>query len=355
MIMAENLIIDCLNDALKGDKQSLTLRLNKLFQKTKKDNPDFAERLSVLLKNEPILRKTNTQFHTAPVDSDSRKNLLVEECPTLDEGEPIWAHNTRLMIYQVLEERKNTEKLFAHGLQPIKSILFHGDPGLGKTMSARWLAASMDLPLLTLDLATVMSSFLGKTGNNIKAIFEYAKEFPCVLLLDEFDAIAKKRDDDSELGELKRLVTVLLQEIDNWPSSSVLIAATNHEELLDPAAWRRFDQVVKFDYPQDQDVRNFLDALSVDAAVSDVIADSLKGQSYSAIKRIISNTRKRSILKNVSFIEGYFTSSNINLDKASKDEKKLYASVLHEQGKSQRAISEITGLARQTVKKVIEQ
>lgn len=354
MTLSETLIIECLNDAIKGDKQNLTLRLNKLFQKTKKENPNFAEKLSILLKNEPVLRKANSHFHTAPVDSDSRKNLLLEEHPSLGEGEPIWAQVTRKMIYQVLEERKNADKLIKHGLHPIKSILFHGDPGLGKTMSARWLAASLNLPLLTLDLATVMSSFLGKTGNNIKAIFDYAKAFPCVLLLDEFDAIAKKRDDDSELGELKRLVTVLLQEIDSWPASSVLIAATNHEELLDPAAWRRFDQIVKFDYPQDHDIRNFLDALSVDDSISDIIADSLKGKSYSAIERIILDIKKQSILKNISFVEGFFTSNNINLNKASKEEKKLYANVLHAQGKSQRTISEITGLARQTVKKTIK-
>lgn len=354
MTVAEKLIIECLGDAIRGDKQSLVLRLNKLFQKTIKENPGFAEKLTPLLSNEFGLRKRESHFQAAPVDSDSRKNLLVEEYPALNHGEPIWAPATRAMIYQALEERRNAHKLVEHGLQPIKSILFHGDPGLGKTMSARWLAASLDLPLLTLDLATVMSSFLGKTGNNIKAIFDYAKEFPCVLLLDEFDAIAKKRDDDSEVGELKRLVTVLLQEVDNWPASSVLIAATNHEELLDPAAWRRFDQVVKFDYPHDHDIRNFLDALLVDEVVSDIILGSLKGESYSAIERIISDIKKQAILKDISFIEGFFASSNINLNKATKEEKKLYTKVLYAQGESQRAISEITGLARQTVKKVVE-
>lgn len=354
MTVAEKMILECLDDAIKGDKQSLILRLNKLFQKTKKENPDFAEKLFPLLKNEPVLRKRNNQFHVAPVDSDTRKNLLVEEFPSFDEGEPIWAPATRTMIYQVLEERENADKLVEHGLQPIKSILFHGDPGLGKTISARWVAASLDLPLLTLDLATVMSSLLGKTGNNIKAIFDYAKEIPCVLLLDEFDAVAKKRDDDSEVGELKRLVTVLLQEIDNWPSSSVLIAATNHEELLDPAAWRRFDQVVKFDYPDEIDIRNYLNVLSIDDTVSEIVIGSLKGKSYSAIERIITSIKKQSILKGVSLVEGFFVSNNIDLDKATKEEKKLYAKVLHAQGQSQRAISEVTGLARQTIKKVIE-
>lgn len=357
MTVADKLIIECLDDAIRGDQHSLSLRLNKLLHKTKKDNPEFAELLNPLLKNEPFLRKRNAQAHfqSAPVDSDSRKNLLLEEFPPPDTNEPIWASTTRILISQVLEERKNTDKLMKYGLQPIKSILFHGDPGLGKTMSAKWVAANLNLPLLTLDLATVMSSFLGKTGNNIKAIFDYAKEFPCVLLLDEFDAIAKKRDDDTEVGELKRLVTVLLQEIDNWPSSSMLIAATNHEELLDPATWRRFDQVIKFDYPKGDDIRNFLDVLSVDETVSEVIIGSLKGKSYTAIERIISGIKKQSILKEISFVEAFFSGTNINLDSATKNEKKLYAQLLHDQGCSQRNISEQTGLARQTIKKIIEE
>ncbi|KOO11114.1 AAA family ATPase, partial [Vibrio xuii] len=140
---------------------------------------------------------------------------------------------------QVLLEREYNDALLSEGLQPTKSIIFQGPPGVGKTLSARWLANQLDLPLLTLDLATVMSSFLGKTGSNVRAVLEHAMSFPCVLLLDEFDAIAKRRDDDRELGELKRLVTVLLQTIDEWPATSLLIAATNHGELLDPAIWRR--------------------------------------------------------------------------------------------------------------------
>ena len=353
MTVSEKLIVECLGDALRGDQQTLVLRLNKLVQKVKKENPKFAEQLSPLLVNQSVLRKRKSDFYATPVDSDSRKNLLVEEYPCVQKDEPVWSVASKSMIYQVLEERKHAKKLATFGLQPIKSVLFHGDPGLGKTISARWLAAQLDLPLLTLDLATVMSSFLGKTGNNIKAIFEYAREFPCVLLLDEFDAIAKKRDDDCEVGELKRLVTVLLQEIDSWPATSVLIAATNHENLLDPAAWRRFDQVVKFDYPTDKEIMLFLNVLAVDTEMSDVITGSLRGQSYSDIERIISNIKKKSILKDLSFIEGFFAHSDINLERASKGEKKLYAKALHAQGQSLRSISDITGLARQTIKKVV--
>ncbi|MEM1152774.1 MAG: AAA family ATPase [Pseudomonadota bacterium] len=353
MTTADSLFVECLGDAIRGDKQNFSLSLNRLIQCARKDNPELAKKLSPLLKAEPQpLRKTSS-FHNAPVDADTRKHLLVEEHPSVGDANPIWNQRTQSKILQAVEERQSSAKLIEHGLQPIKSLLFHGDPGLGKTISARWLAAQLELPLLTLDLATVMSSFLGKTGNNIKAIFEYAKQFPCVLLLDEFDAIAKKRDDDSEVGELKRLVTVLLQEIDSWPVSSVLIAATNHEDLLDPAAWRRFDQVIHFEHPDDEEILLFLKSLSLDETCSHVILGSLRGKSYSAIEQMINDIKKKSVMNDISFLEGLFDSSKFELHEASKDEIKLYAKVLHQQGKSQRSISQLTGLARQTVRKVI--
>ena len=129
-----------------------------------------------------------------------------------------------------------------------------GPPGVGKTLTARWLAAQLKVPLYVLDLTAVMSSLLGKSGN-LRAAIDFAKREPCVLLLDEIDAIAKRRSDDSDVGELKRLVTVILQEVDEWPASSVLLAATNHPELIDPALWRRFDLVVQFKTPDEQAVK----------------------------------------------------------------------------------------------------
>jgi SpoVK/Ycf46/Vps4 family AAA+-type ATPase len=116
-------------------------------------------------------------------------------------------------------------------------------------MTARYLAASLSLPLITLDLAAVVSSFLGKTGQNLRRALDRAREEPCVLLLDEFDAIAKRRDDPADIGELKRIVNVLLLELEQWPAHGLLVAATNHPELLDRAIWRRFDRVLALGLP----------------------------------------------------------------------------------------------------------
>ncbi len=116
-------------------------------------------------------------------------------------------------------------------------------------MAAGWMASQLGLPLHVIDLAMLMSSLLGGSAANLRAVIDFAKGSPCVLFLDEIDAIAKRRGDDADVGEAKRLVTVLLQELDAWPASSVLLAATNHPELLDPAAWRRFEVVAQFRLP----------------------------------------------------------------------------------------------------------
>nr|WP_276533784.1 ATP-binding protein [Stenotrophomonas acidaminiphila] len=128
-------------------------------------------------------------------------------------------------------------------------MLIYGPPGVGKTQLARHVAAELGLPLLTARCDSLISSFLGSTAKNIRRLFDHAAERPCVLFLDEFDALAKARDDAQELGELKRVVVGLLQNIDAMPPSSVLIAATNHQQLLDPAVWRRFAFRVHIDLP----------------------------------------------------------------------------------------------------------
>ena len=185
-----------------------------------------------------------------PADPESAAFLLrAEPNAVTPPPAPVLAPEAAREVARFVRERRAAERLLAAGFEPPRSLLLHGLPGTGKTMLARWLAAELGLPLATLDLAASISSLLGRTGLNLRRIFDYGRRAPCVLFLDEFDAVAKRRDDPSDLGELKRAVNVLLKEMEQWPSSSVLIAATNHPDLLDPAVFRRFDAVLALPLP----------------------------------------------------------------------------------------------------------
>jgi hypothetical protein len=149
----------------------------------------------------------------------------------------------------IVAERERVDDLERVGLSPTRTILLTGAPGVGKTMTAYYLAGVLSLPLVTIDLAAVVSSYLGRTGQNIRRAMDSARASPCVMLLDEIDALGKRRDDPSDIGELKRIVNVLLLELEEWPASGLLVAATNHPELLDRAIWRRFDRVITLSLP----------------------------------------------------------------------------------------------------------
>lgn len=152
-------------------------------------------------------------------------------------------------LESIISENNNFDMLVEHGLGPKQKILLCGPPGTGKTMSSKVLASSMGIPLVRVEFDSVISSFLGETGSNLRKIFDFAEKERCVLLFDEFDMVAKSRDDEMEHGEMKRVISSFMQLVDSYDGRSVLIAATNHRHLLDYAVWRRFDDVLLYDLP----------------------------------------------------------------------------------------------------------
>lgn len=270
--------------------------------------------------------------------------------------EPVLVPAIRHALTQLVTEHAQPERLLDAGLAPTRTALFVGPPGVGKTLAARSLAHDLNRPLIILDLASVMSSLLGRTGENIRRVLDYAKQRPCVLLLDELDAVAKRRDDVSEVGELKRLVTVLLQEIDNWPEGSLLLAATNHPELLDPAIWRRFEQVINFPLPDEAALslamREYLqdDGVTADLVLS--FTPVYKGASYSDLEREVMRARRMAVVQALPLSETLLTVTRERLGRLTSTQRVQFViELVRRTGMSQRRAQELSGVSRDTLRK----
>ena len=198
------------------------------------------------------------------------------------------ATNVRVLLGLVKEFRRG-EDLRRHGLQTRSKVLFCGPPGCGKTLCAEIFAAELGLPFFVVKLDRLISSYLGETASNIRKIFEFARKQPCVLFFDEFDALARARDDSGEHNELRRVVNSLLLFIDQIRPKGFLIAATNLDQSLDPAVWRRFDEVVWFERPNRRLIDRFLRMKFKNVATAfdpAAFISSLEGYSYAEIERV---------------------------------------------------------------------
>ncbi|EDX3520926.1 ATP-binding protein [Salmonella enterica subsp. enterica serovar Miami] len=341
------------------------LYVARLVRKYRETMPALSEQLDLYLRNKPQkpaqgLRKVtppkSTQSQAVPVDEDSRLTLLKAPNEKIT-SKPLLSSQIEDSLDQIILERKHIDRLKTLGLQPTRSAIFVGPPGVGKTLTASWLAQKLGVPFYVLDLTAVMSSYLGKSGNNLRAALDFAKKGPCVLLLDEIDSIAKKRSDDSDVGELKRLVTVILQEVDEWPSSSLLLAATNFAELIDPALWRRFDLVLNFEKPNSESIKEAIKRfLGPDYAIFarwiDLLVIMFKDESFSNIERSI-NKFRRSVALGISsdeeLIESFIKDGLSELDR--NERKEIAVSLKRNSKLSQHAISDLTGVSRDTIRK----
>jgi SpoVK/Ycf46/Vps4 family AAA+-type ATPase len=353
--------------ALAEQSEDVRLFVARLVRRYRGTEPELAEQLDLYLRTKPQrssapLRKAVTPSspdQVLPVDDESRLSLLKVFKDSAAREAPLLSNELEETLGQLIQERKQVSRLTALGLTPTRSAIFVGQPGVGKTLTARWLAAQLGVPLYVLDLTAVMSSLLGRSGNNLRAALDFAKRSPCVLLLDEIDAIAKRRSDDADIGELKRLVTVILQEVDEWPATGLLLAATNHPELIDPALWRRFDLVVEFKVPESTEVKEAIKRfLGTDFALFgrwiDILTFAFSGYSFSDIEREIQRFRRTVALgtaSDIDLVEEFIKARALSLERQGRIDM---AVLLAKQTRlSQHSISDITGVSRDTIRKYV--
>jgi SpoVK/Ycf46/Vps4 family AAA+-type ATPase len=210
-------------------------------------------------------------------------------------------------IEELLEEHRRNDVLRSYGMRPSNKVLFFGPPGVGKTLAAQVVASELDLPLAIVRLDALVSSYLGETAANLRKVFEFVGQYPMVALFDEFDALGKERIDSGEHGELRRVVNAVLQMMDSYEGSSLIIAATNHEQILDSAVWRRFDDIVRFSLPSQDLIRCILQlklrGVRRQFDLEEVgVLDLFRGLSGADIERVVRRAIKRMILKGQEFL-----------------------------------------------------
>jgi len=310
----EAAFLDVMRLALQGNVRSLRQRARNLLRDGDRGplGPSSREYVGELLATiEPVVQPLRAptpqpvgrRAMLPPVDEQAAGLLIVEECsqavaPVLDEQ----SHHT---LQRLILERQEADRLRLAGVAPSSTVLLSGPPGVGKTMTAEWLAAALGLPMLRLQASAVMSSLLGQSARNLANALDYARSHPAVLFLDEFDAYARRRDDQLDIAEPKRLVNSLLMELESWPDRGMLVAATNHLDALDMAIERRFDVHLQLGLPDIRTRQRLLaDHLSrmgwtIDERLLGVAAAAHPCASGSDLARLCRNAVRNAVLDEI--------------------------------------------------------
>lgn len=276
----------------------------------KKGHDKLADRLqSILVKNIKTSENVKGELRnifgsTVFIPTDKRNNIpLAVEIPR-DElrHDMILAEEVEQKIQRIEKEYIARERLAHYGLRPRRKVLLHGYPGCGKSMSAERIAWNIGLPFLKVRFEAIVSSYLGESASNLSKLFESIKTFPCVLLLDEFDFIAKSRDRKHDVGEMHRVVNILLNVLEDFSGPGLIIATTNLEGTIDKAVFRRFDDIVELPKPSYREILLILESTLASMKVEKNInwqnlANQLDGFSSAMVVKVANDAAKYAVIK----------------------------------------------------------
>lgn len=243
-----------------------------------------------------------------PTDRERNLPLIQVKEPVKRIEDIVLSKENYSQIGDILEEHHRVDILKSNGLHPADKLLFCGPPGCGKTLMGEVLACELGFPFAIVRIDSVVSSYLGETAANLRKIFDFIATIPMIVLFDEFDALAKERSDEADHGEMKRVVNAFLQMIDDYKGKSLLAAATNHEGILDSAIWRRFDEVLVFDPPNQKQLKQLLQVklrgirkcFDIDDAG---IVGLFKGMTHADVERILRRAAKHMVLSRMDSLD----------------------------------------------------
>lgn len=294
-----DLLISLVRASITGDKNAVRSAVETIIAEEKnKQHTVLADRLT------RAMHANGNGMNKRPPVSDSGhkgREFISEITPRRELGDMVLSETCRTAVGQLIEEQQRSSLLRAHGLDPRHRLLLVGPPGNGKTSLAEAIAEALAVPFFVVRYEAMIGSYLGETATRLKRVFDYVRTTPCVLFFDEFDAVGKERGDIHETGEIKRVVTSLLMHVDELPSYAVVIAATNHSELLDRAVWRRFQLRLGLPAPGEKELTEYFNRFltSFDrhsGVMATTIAKRLGAISYAEAEEFTLDVRRRDVM-----------------------------------------------------------
>ncbi|MBC3884942.1 AAA family ATPase [Undibacterium griseum] len=294
-----DLIVSLVKAGSQGDQQLLRTTVEAMAAEERaKHHHQLADKL------EKNLRAANSQPRTSEVvrSFDGGHGGLLYEVEPRRALEALFLENSALeACRELVEEQHRKDILRSYGLEPRHRVLLSGPPGNGKTSLAEAIAAQLLVPLFVVRYEAVIGSFLGETSGRLKRLFDFVRTHQCVLFFDEFDTLGKERGDVHETGEIKRVVSSLLLQIDALPSHVVVVTATNHAELLDRAVWRRFQLRLSLPAPtlaqKEEWFTRFQSRLDASLGFSPkTLAAKIQATSFSDLEQFCEDIQRRYVL-----------------------------------------------------------
>jgi len=297
-VARSDLLLNLVKAGVNGERELFTKTVDAVIAEERaKHHHVLADSLAQASTPSTINRNTPVQIVLKSPSAD----LLLEQTADVALSDLVLPSNVQILAEQLIEEQQRADLLRSYNLEPRSRMLLTGPPGNGKTSLAEAIATALSVPFLVVRYERVVNSYLGETAKRMQEVFQYARMHQCVLFFDEFDALAKEREDRQESGEIKRVLNSLLLEVDRLPSYVILVAATNHPDLLDRAVWRRFQIRVNLPLPDRREMARWFELLAsrfpqFNAEQTKRSIPKLDGASYSELQDLAQDVLRRCVL-----------------------------------------------------------
>lgn len=290
-----------LRSHIKGDDSNfLAVAMQLAAHEAKQGHGKLADDLLALIDSAKKYRLPQASPVPIGQPRGELSSLLTAALPQTRFSEMILDDITHARLGRIISEQQNFEKIRAHGLSPRRKLLLVGPPGTGKTMTASALAGELGIPLYVVRLDSLITKFMGETAAKLRQIFDAIRDTRGIYFFDEFDAIGSQRGLQNDVGEIRRVLNSFLQMIEQDNSNSLIIAATNHPEILDYALFRRFDDVIEYGLPNQDQIQAVLKHRLVNFSKSikswAQLAKEADGLSYAELTKAADDAIKDAII-----------------------------------------------------------